>query len=163
MPLTKEKKKVVLEKVNDAVKSAKSIVFVNFHGLTVAEVTQLRRKLRSEGIGYMVAKKTLAKRALDAAGIEGTLPELTGEFAFAYGEDMLAPSREVYAFQKDHKEHIDIVGGVFEGKYADKELMLSIATIPGREVLYAQFVNLINSPIQQIVVALDKIAEAKSA
>ena len=159
----------MLAKVRTALKGAPSVVFVNFHGLTVAEVTQLRRGLRAAGLGYMVAKKTLAKRALDEVGFTGTLPEFPQEFAFAYPTseqaiaDALAPVRTVYAFQKEHKEHLDIVGGVFEGQYRDKASMLSFATIPSREVLYAQFVNLINSPIQRLAVALDQIAQSKSA
>lgn len=161
MALTKAQKGKVLEKVDEAVKNAQSMVFVNFHGLTVAETTALRRKLRAEGTGYMVAKKTLAKRALNDAKIEGEMPDLRGEFAIAYGADLLAPARGVYEFQKEHKDHIEILGGVFEGKYMDQAAMTSIATIPGRQVLYAQFVNLINSPIQRLAVALDQIAQSK--
>lgn len=163
MALTKAQKKTVIEKVETALKSAQSAVFVNFHGITVAEVTELRRKLRAQGAGYIVAKKTLAKRALDTVGVSGTLPELRGEFAIAYGADLLAPAREVYEFQKTHKEHVEILGGVFEGAYMDQAAMTSIATIPAREVLYAQFVNLINSPIRALAVALDQIAESKTA
>lgn len=163
MALTKEKKIEVIEKLKKIVKSAKSLVFVNFHGLNVADVTSLRKVLRPLNIGYVVSKKTLLTRALSEIKMEGQLPELPGEIALAYGEDMLAPSREIYNFHKDHKEKIKIVGGVFDGKYMDAVSMLSIATIPGREVLLAQFVNLINSPIQRFAVALSEIAKKKQS
>lgn len=163
MALTKAQKGKVIERVDEAVKGAQSMVFVNFHGLTVAETTALRRKLRAEGTGYMVAKKTLAKRALDAAKIGGEMPDLRGEVAIAYGPDLLAPARGVYEFQKEHKDHVEILGGVFEGAYMDQVAMTAIATIPPREVLYAQFVNVINSPIQRLAVALDQISQKKSA
>ena len=161
MALKKEKKAEVIETLKKAIKSAKSLVFVNFHGLTVRDVTILRKRLLSLGIGYKVSKKTLLKRALDEAKFEGEMPKLDGEIALAYGEDLLAPSREIYNFYKEHKETIKIVGGIFEGKFLDAPQMLSIATIPGREVLLAQFVNLINSPIQRFAVVLGQIAQKK--
>ena len=134
MALKKEKKIEVIETLKKAIKSAKSLVFVNFHGLTVADVTTLRKHLVSLGIGYKVSKKTLLKRALEDAKFEGTMPALPGEIALAYGEDLLAPSREIYNFHKDHRETIKIAGGIFEGKFLDAEAMLSIAMIPGREI-----------------------------
>src|SRR3970282_684602 len=134
-----------------ALSKAVSVVFVNFRGLNVADATELRRKLRSLDIGYTVSKKTLLKRALSAKNFEGEIPSLEGEIAVAYpskeGIDELAPAREVYRFHHDHKDAIRLAGGVFDGKYMDAKAMLSLATIPGRDVLIGQFVSLINSPI----------------
>ncbi|MEK7143380.1 MAG: 50S ribosomal protein L10 [Patescibacteria group bacterium] len=161
MAITKEKKIEIVEKLKKLINSAKSLVFVNFHGLNVADVTTLRKKLRAENIGYIVSKKTLLTRAFAEKKFEGEIPALLGEIALVYGNDPLAPSREIYNFHKDHKETIKIVGGVFEGKYMDGVAMLRIATIPSREVLLAQFVNLINSPIQRFATALNQIAVKK--
>ena len=161
MAISKEKKIEIYEKVSNAIKSAQSVVFVNFHGLSVGDTTILRRSLKEEGVGYVVAKKTLIKRALDTAKSKGDLPQLDGELALAYSEDLIAPARGVYEFQKSHKKNISILGGIFEGKYMDQVAMTEIASIPPTQVLYGQFVNLINSPIQGLVVALDKIAEKK--
>ncbi len=160
----KQQKKEVLEKVEKAVKGAKSVVFVNFHGMTVAEVTELRKKLRTEKVGYMVAKKTIAKKAIEGAKIAtGTMPELAGEFAFAYGEDQIAPAREVYAFQKKFDKKLSILGGIFEAKFVDKAAMMEIATIPGLQTLYGMFANVINSPIQGLVMALNEISKKKTS
>lgn len=165
MALKKEKKIEIVDKLKKIIKSAKSMVFVNFHGLNVAGASELRKKLKTEKIGYVVSKKTLLKRALADTKFEGELPPLDGEVALAYlsepDGDLLAPSREIYNFHKDHKEVIKIIGGVFEGKFIDAPAMLSIATIPGREVLIAQFVNLINSPITRLAVVLGQIAQKK--
>ena len=158
MALKKEKKVEVIEKLKKAIKGEKSLVFVNFHGLTVANVTTLRKYLVSLGIGYKVSKKTLLRRALDEAKFEGTIPTLDGEVALVYGEDLLAPAREIYNFHKSHMDTIKIVGGIFEGKFLDAPAMLSIAMIPGREVLLGQFVNIINSPIARFAVVLGQIA-----
>jgi large subunit ribosomal protein L10 len=161
MPITLEKKKELVSSLEDSLASAKSVVFVKFDKLTVADVNTLRRDLQKESIGYSVAKKTLLKRALSTGNITGTAPEMPGQIAVAYSADLLAPAREVFAFAKGHKENIEIVGGVFEGKYMSKEEMVAIATIPPLQTLRGMFVNLINSPIQRFAVVLDQIALAK--
>lgn len=163
MAITKEKKKKVVEKIKDSFNDAESVVFVNFHGLGVSDTTVLRKELRSEDVGYTVAKKTLIKIALEDQKVEGEIPSLDGELAVAYSKDLIAPARGVYDFQKKHKNKIAILGGIFEGKYMNKEEMTEIASIPSKQVMYGQFVNLINSPIQRMAVVLDKIAEKKEA
>ncbi len=161
MAITLDKKKELVAGLEKSLKGSKSVVFVKFDKLTVADVNALRRGLQAEGVGYVVAKKTLLKRALDTNGFTGDMPEIPGQIAMAYSEDLLAPSRSVYNFAKSHKENVEIVGGVFEGKYMNASEMLSIATIPPLQTLRAMFVNLINSPIQRMAVVLDQIALAK--
>ncbi len=161
MPITKEQKKETLDKIKGAVKDSSSVVFVNFHGLGVAESSEMRRALRGNNVSYFVTKKTLIKKALEGEKIESTLPPLDGEVAIAYSADAIAPAREVYTFQKKFEGKLSILGGIFEGAYKDKESMLSIASIPSLQVLLGQFVNLINSPIQGFVLALNAIAEKK--
>jgi len=168
MAINKEKKSEIIDKVKEIVTKGKSVVFVNFHGLTVAGVNELRRNLRVKGIGYYVAKKTLIKRAFAGSPITGDLPELDGEVAVAYlpndsqvGSDELSTVKEIYDFHKKNTEVIKIIGGVFEGAYAGAEQMLALAKIPGREVLLGQFVNVINSPIQGLVIALSAMAKKK--
>ena len=94
------------------------------------------------------------------------MPEMPGEFAMAYiiegNEDITGPAREVYAFQKKLDKKVQIVGGIFEGAYLNQEKMLEIAQIPGMLALRAQFVNLINSPIQRLVIGLKAIADKKA-
>lgn len=87
------------------------------------------------------------------------MPVLDGEFGLAYGTDLVAPAREIYEFQKKLKDQINIVGGVFENKYMNKENMLSIATIPPLQTLRGMFVNVINSPIQGLAIVLDQMAK----
>jgi large subunit ribosomal protein L10 len=163
MPISKAKKKEIIEDVSTVVKNSKSIVFFNFKGFSVKNTTEMRRELRKAQVGYMVAKKTLAKRAFDEAKIAGTIPTIVGETAMAYSADLVAPAREVYNFQKKFKDNISIAGGIFDGKYMSKDEMVTIAAIPSQQTLYAQFVNVINSPIQGLVMALDAIAKKKTA
>jgi large subunit ribosomal protein L10 len=160
--ITKAKKKELVEKIAEALKSSKSVVFANFQHLIVADDMAMRRALRKEGVGYLVVRKTLAKIALKDAKILGTMPEFVGELAMVYGEDLTTPAREFYAFQKKYKDNVKIVGGIFEGKYMTVEEMTAIAAIPSQKTLYAQFVNLINSPIQRFAVVLNQIAISKA-
>lgn len=163
MPQNKENKKDVVKNLKEIFKGAKSLVFVNFHGLKVSQSSELRRNLRKGGLNYLVAKKTLIRKALEGVPFQGELPPLGGEVALAYGGDLISPSREVYEFQKKNKENISILGGIFDGEYKNQEEMTSIASIPTTQVLYGQFVNLINSPIQGFVMALSEIAKQKEA
>ncbi len=162
MALSKNKKKEVLDKAVKIADSAKSVVFVNFHGLNVTDSTEMRRKLRKEGVGYVVAKKTLAKKAFTEKGVTGSMPTLDGELGLAYSEDLIAPAREVHAFQKKFDGRLAILGGVFEGRFMSKEEMTEIASIPSHHTLLGMFVNLINSPIQRLAIAMDQIAKTKT-
>lgn len=161
MAITRDKKATVLSNLKDAVSTSDSLVFVNFKGISGNDTTTLRQTLRLKEVGYTVAKKTLTRLALNGAEIKGEMPELPGEFGLVYGKDLIAPAREIYAFEKKFPENLKITGGVFEGKYMSRDEMLSIATIPDTPVLRGMFVNIINSPIQGFVIALNALAEKR--
>lgn len=163
MAKTKAQKAAQLEELVRAAKDSQSVVFVNFDRLPVGQETQLRSSLTKEGIDYKVVKKTLLQKAFGESSIAGELPELEGMVAIAYGDDLIAPAREVYAFQKEHDEQMQIVGGVFEGKYMSKAEMMDIAQIPDMKVLYAQLLAMLNAPIQGLASVLHQVAEKKEA
>ena len=163
MAITKQKKGEIVEKLKDIFAKSPAVAFVQFNKLNVANAQALRRKLREASTGYFVAKKTLIKKALAEAGVTGTMPALDGEVAVAYSADITAPAREAYTFQKKFKDQYTIIGGVFEGAYKSKEEMMAIATIPPLKTLYAQLANLLNSPIQGFVMALDQIAQKQES
>lgn len=160
MALTKQKKAEVLAKMKDVAK-APSIVFANFHGLTVLQASELRKSLREKNVGYTVAKKTLVKKALEEAGFQGTCPDFPGELSIAWSDDLVAPAAGIYEFQKKFDKKVRIVGGVFEGLYKNETEMTEIASIPSLQTLRGMFVNLLNSPIQGLVIGLNAIAEKK--
>lgn len=162
MAITKAKKIDIVAKVKDALKDAASVVFVRFNKVNVANTSTMRRALKAEGVSYFVAKKTLLKRALGEAGFSGTLPELPGEVAIAWTKnDATAPARGIYEHGKKF-EGLSILGGVFEGIFQDQVAMTAIATIPSVPVLRGMFVNVINSPIQRMAIALGQIAAKKA-
>ncbi len=163
MAISKDKKRNILAKLESAFTEASSIAFVGFSKLSVADASKLRKDLSQAGVRYFVAKKTLIKRALADRGYVGEVPELPGEVAVAWtAEDITAPSRGIYEHGKKLKGAIALLGGVFEGAFVDKGGMTAIATIPPLPVLRGMFVNVINSPIQGLVIALSKISEKKS-
>ena len=161
MAITKEKKVEIVEKLKEGFSKAKSLVFVNFKGLTVGNTTAMRQDLKKQGVSYTVAKKTLANRALEDRKYEGEKPELPGELALAWGEDDIAPIAQVYSFQKMYPENIKILGGVFQGSYVGMSEMSELALIPSMDVLRGKFVNIINSPIQRMAIALSEVAKKK--
>lgn len=161
MAITKAKKEQILEKLEGIKNDSDSIVFVNFNGLSVSDTSAMRSKLREEGVGYFVAKKTLMKRAFGDA-FKGEMPELEGEIAVAYSADAIAPAQNIKEFASKFKDNIAIVGGVFQGVYKNREEMTDIASIPSLPVLRGMFVNVVNSPIQGMVIALNAYAEKKA-
>ncbi|MAG12440.1 50S ribosomal protein L10 [bacterium] len=160
MALTKQKKEEIVKQAADVVENANSVVFVNFHGLSVTDASEMRSALRKEGVSYVVVKKTLLKRVLQDAEMEGDLPELEGEIALAYGEDMVLPAKGIAEFQKKFENAVSAVGGILEKRYLRKEEVVALAKIPSREVLLGQFVMVINAPVQQTVQVLNGMTQS---
>ena len=150
----------MIKDLERVIKDSKSVVFVNFHGLKVHDETSLRRDLRNQGVGYKISRKTLLARALKDKA-EGVIPELPGEVAIAYSVDEIASPREIYNFGKTHKGFLNILGGIFEGKFIDAVKMTEIATIPSREVLLSKIAFLLKSPMQRLAIAVNEVSKTK--
>ena len=159
--LKKSRKAEMIKDLEGAVKSSESLVFVNFHGLKVSEETVLRRELRDKGVGYKVSRKTLLKRALEGKAT-GSTPQLDGEVAIAYSKDATASAREVYNFQKAHKVVLNILGGIFGGKFQDGAFMMELASIPSKEVLLSKLAFLMKSPMQRLALAINEVSKKKN-
>lgn len=164
MAKTKAEKAVLIEKLQDAFKSAASTVFVHFRGVRIGDEWAVRKALRNDGVTYLVARKTLIRRALNGIGLSGGDAVLDGEIAVVYGgADASVASQSVYAFVKSlGEEKFSIIGGIFEGILRDAKAMTEIATIPAMPVLRGMFAQVINSPRQRFAVVLSKVAETKT-
>lgn len=165
MAISKDKKHEIVGKLSDAFKEANSVAFVGFTKLTVTDSVALRKELGEAGVRFFVAKKTLIRKALEGGKYDGTVPELPGEVAIAWTtDDVMAPSHGVYDFGRKMKvkETLALLGGIFDGALIDAPQMNAIAAIPSMLVLRGMFVNVVNSPIQNFVIALDQIREKKS-
>lgn len=162
MAVTKAKKTEVLKSLANIFKTSLSIVFVNFHGLSSIDADRIRKTLKENRVNYLVAKKNLVRKVLNESKISGNQPEFEGELGIVYGDDAVSPAREIYSFQKKLENKISILGGIFEGLFVSKDSMVAIAQIPTLTTLHSQFVHLINSPIQGLVMALGEIVKKKS-
>jgi len=163
MALTRPEKKEILDELSDTFAGIGTVTFVRFDGLKVDRLEQLRTALREEGVQLQVVKKTLLGLTLDGIDVSGERPELPGKIAFAYGGDATASARGVYQFETDDEagEKLEIVGGIFEGQYRDREAMNEIAQIPGAEELRGMFVNAIASPLSGFAVTLNERAKQR--
>lgn len=167
MAITRQKKQELLEDLKGIVGGALSIAFVHFKGLSTKETNEVRKALKGEQVRYTVVKKTLLTRTLQQANVAGDMPSLDGEVAIAYlpkeaGDDPSAPARSLNEFVQKLKGKLSFLGGVIEGKFLSKSETETFAAIPSTPVLRGMFVNIINSPIQRFVIALNQIAEKKS-
>lgn len=163
MAITKAQKQEINTKISTALNDSATSVFVAFSKLPVEKNNLLRKSLKANDSDYMVIKKTLLRRAMDATSATGTQPDLgSGMVAVAFGNDPMAPAREVFEFSKEAKDSIEILGGIFEGSFKSREEIMEIATIPGLETLRGMFANVINSPLARFAVVLNQVAEKKA-
>ena len=161
MAISRTKKEAVVEKLKNIFTDAQTIVFVQFDKVTAEEANDLRSACAGEDVGYVVAKKTLIRKAFRDSSLEGELPVMEGEIALAYGTDILAPARVIGEWGKKLEDRLRIVGGVFEQELVPQEQMQAIADIPPVKTLYAQFLTVIRGPIQGFASVLSQIADKK--
>ena len=159
MPINKAKKASIIEEVKKLIDKASILVFVNFHGLSVAKERRLRNNLRKSDIKFKVAKKTLLKRALEAAGF-ADIPKLEGEIGViaGYGE-VIEPPQIIAKFIKQEKEGLAIIGGIYESKFVDVGVIKQLASIPSREALLTQLAFILNQPIASFARALSEVSK----
>ena len=157
-----EKEKFV-DAFADELKAAKAILVINYLGLTVEEVTNMRKELRDNGVKMKVVKNTYLRRAAAKAGIEGLEDTFVGPTAVVYtdnADDITEPARIVSKYENDF-DVIDIKGGVLEGKVTSKEDIKALAAIPGREGLLSMLVSVLQAPVRNVAYAINAVADSK--
>ena len=154
-----ELKKPVVEEISEKIKDAQAVVLVDHRGLTVAQDTELRKKLREEGVTYKVYKNTMMNFAFKGTDFEQLGDLLNGPSAMAVSAtDPAAPARVLYQFAKQAKA-LEIKGGVIEGKFYDAAAMTEIAEIPSKDVLLSKLLGSMQSPITNFARVIKQIAE----
>ena len=146
-------KEAQLVEIVDLVKAAQSIAIVSYSGLTVAQVTELRKQCRENGAHYVVLKNRLFKLALEQLNIEGAADYLNGPNAFVFSaEDAVAGPKVVKEFiEKNKLESLKVVGGLLEGKAVDATVIDKLASMPSREVLLGRLVGSLANTISGFV------------
>lgn len=144
-------------------KEATSLVVVDYRGLTVDQVTELRRSLRAEGVEFKVLKNNISRRAITEAGYEGLAAEFVGPTAIAYSsEDVVAPARILHTFAKENQA-LELKAGFIEGEVATHEQVMELATLPSRDGLLSMLLSVLQAPMRNMAYALSQIAEQKDA
>lgn len=156
-------KEKYVDAFSEELKAAKSLLVVDYLGLTVDEVTSLRKELRESDVKMKVVKNTYLKRAAEKAGIEGLDATFSGPSAVVYtdnADDITEPARIVSKYAKDI-EALSIKGGLLEGRVTSEEEIKQIASIPGREGLLSMLVSVLQAPVRNVAYAVKAVAESK--
>lgn len=156
-----EAKKAQVQEIADKFKNAASVVIVDYRGLNVAQVTELRKQLREAGVDFKVYKNTLTRRAVEEVGLEGLNDYLTGPNAIAFSsEDVVAPAKILNNFAKTN-EALEIKAGVIEGNIASVEEVKALADLPSREGLLSMLLSVLQAPIRNFALATKAVADQK--
>jgi large subunit ribosomal protein L10 len=156
-----EQKKLIVDEIAEKFKNSVTSVVVDYRGLNVAEVTELRKQLREAGVEFKVYKNSMTRRAAEANGFEGLNESLTGPNAIAFSnEDVVAPAKIINDFAKKH-EALEIKAGVIEGNIATVAEIQALAELPSREGLLSMLLSVLQAPIRNLALATKAVAEQK--
>ncbi|WP_100404162.1 50S ribosomal protein L10 [Bacillus sp. FJAT-42315] len=156
-----EQKKQLVTEIADKFKNSATTVVVDYRGLTVSEVTELRKQLREAGVEFKVFKNTLTRRAAEMAEVSGLEESLTGPNAIAFStEDAIAPAKILNNFAKEH-EALEIKAGVLEGNVVTVEEVKALAELPSREGLLSMLLSVLQAPMRNFALATKAVAEQK--
>ncbi len=164
MALTKEKKQKNLTALKEKIAKQKSVIFADFSKVNSADLFRLRKELKENGCSLKVGKKTLIRIAFGQSGItfwNNIKKSIPGQLALVFGiDDEIAPARIAYQFSKK-QENFKILGGIFEGRFIDRDRALVLAALPSRNELLGKLVGSLASSTANFVRVLDKIREQK--
>jgi len=154
MPLTREQKATEVDAVKALIAGAKSLVVADYKGLTVGDMTELRRRCRASEVNLRISKNTLVKLALDGTGMEGLSEVLSGPSAIAYGlGEPSAPAKILMDFAKE-KEALKVKGGAVEGQVLGMDRIEYMARLGTREEVLAKVLGGIQAPATNIAMSL---------
>ncbi len=154
-----EAKKNAVEEIKNLINTSKSVVLLDYRGITVSQDTAFRKTLRENNVVYKVIKNTLFRKACEQLGITGLDDVLNGTTAFAFGlEDETVAPRMVKNATKTYNT-LSIKAGLSNGKALSESEVNQLASIPGREQLIAQLLYVLNAPVSSLARAIKAIAE----
>jgi len=158
-----QEKQQIVEEITTKLRESAATVLTDYRGLNVAQVTELRRKLREAGIEFKVLKNTLIRRATANAELTDLDSVLTGPTAVAFGkDDVVAPAKILSEFAKQN-EALKIKGGVVEGRVVGVDEIKALADLPSREGLLSMLLSVLQAPVRNFALAVKAVAEKKEA
>ena len=153
-------KEADVAELSQKISDSSSVVVVEYRGLTVAEITELRNNLRKEGVDMKVFKNTIAQRTVKQLGFEALEPALKGPNALAFGTDQVAPARVLAEFAKTHDKLV-LKSGIVDGAVVDEATIKTLSSLPNKEGMLAKFASTLNAPVIKFALAVKAVAESK--
>lgn len=160
MPKTRAQKSAEIADLAAAMKTAKAAAFADYQGMSVQNITTLRKKMHAEGVDYIVAKKTLMAIAAKEAGFDVDFKSMPGMLSVALAkQDEMAPAKLIGDAGKD--QPIKLVGGIFEGKVVDQAYIVQLSKLPSKSQLLTQLLYVFNGPVGAFARLLNAYREQK--
>lgn len=151
MKLTRTEKEQLVSDAVEHLDQSKAVILVNYQGLTVKDIQDLKKKLREKGIGFQIIKNTLFKIALKKKGVAFDEKLLDQPVAAVWGlDDEVIPAKLTVEFGKTAKK-MNIIGGIIDQSYTDESIIKQLAALPGRDELYARLIGSLNTPMYRLV------------
>lgn len=160
MSLNRSEKQAVIDEVTGLAAKAQTLVMAEYRGITVADMTKLRSQARDKGVNLSVLKNTLARRAVAGSAFDVLSDQMTGPLIYGFSTDAVAAAKVVADFAKTNDKLV-IRAGAMSGKVLDVNGVKQLANIPSKEVLLAQLLGLMQSPISRTARVLAALAEKK--
>lgn len=156
-----QKKEQLVNEIAEKFRASQSTILVDYRGLSVAEITELRAQLREANVDFKVYKNTMTRRATAAAELTDLDENLVGPTAIAFSnEDVVAPAKVLNNFAKTH-DALEIKGGVIEGKVASLDQIKELADLPNYEGLLSMLLSVLQAPVRNFAYVSKAVAEQK--
>lgn len=150
--MSREKKTQIIDSLQEAFTKCSITILTDYQGLATPEMTDLRRKLQESGNEYRVVKNTLARLAAERAGKDGLAGSFNGPIAIAFGYgDIMAPARVLAGYIRDSTVSLSIKGGFLNDRLLTSEEVMTLSTLPPREILLARVLGQIKSPVSALL------------
>jgi len=156
-----EAKQSIVKEIVEKAQASQSITILEYRGLTVTQLQELRRALRKDGAELAVYKNSLVERAVKELGYEGVDEYLSGPNAIVFSTELSNGPKVVAKYAKRYGDLLNVKGGVAEGKALDKKGVLEVAKLPNREGMLSMFLSCLQAPIRQFAATVKAVADAK--
>ena len=156
-------KSEIVSQIKDKLSRAKSVVIVDYRGLTVSEVTELRNNMRAAGVEYKVLKNTMMSRACEELGITGVEEHLSGPSAFCFGYDDPVSAPKIMKEFAEKVNKTEIKGGIMDNAAIDNKVVEKLASTPSKEVLLTRLMWSISGSVRSLAIGLNAVKEKMEA
>ena len=156
-------KSEIVSQIKDKLSRAKSVVIVDYRGLTVSEVTELRNNMRAAGVEYKVLKNTMMSRACEELGITGVEEHLSGPSAFCFGYDDPVSAPKIMKEFSEKVNKTEIKGGIMDNAAIDNKVVEKLASTPSKEVLLTRLMWSITGSVRSLAIGLNAVKEKMEA